>query len=56
MDEESGSDGVEAAGLDEDGVAFFREDGVDLMGDGAGGDGLLEGGLGGAVFQSDVEF
>lgn len=55
VDEEAGTDGVEAAGGDEDGVAGDGEKGVDVIGDGAVGDGVFEVGTGGAVFEADVE-
>lgn len=55
VDEESGADGVESAGGDEDGVAVVRSDGVDVIGDGAVGDGGFELVAGGAVFEADVE-
>ena len=56
VDEETGADGVEAAGLDEDGLAFLRGDGVDLVGDRALGDGLFKGLSGHSFFQADVKF
>ena len=56
MDEKSRTDGVYASGFDEDGLAFFWSDGVDLIGDCALRDGLLEAFASDSMFQPDVKF
>ncbi len=56
VDEESGADGVEAAGGDEDRLAGSGSDGVDAIGDGPVPDGVLKHGAGDALPETDVEF
>ena len=56
MDEKACTYRVEAAGFDEDRLSLFWGDGVDLVGDCALGDRLLEGFTGSSIFQADIEF
>jgi hypothetical protein len=56
VDEKSGANGVETSGGDEDGLANFWTDGVDLLLDRAIEEGLFEGFARGSFIESDVKF
>lgn len=56
MNEKTCADGMESAGFDEEGIAFFRCDGMNVIRDRAIGDSLFEAFTGCAAFQADVEF
>lgn len=55
VDEETSTDGVDAAGRDVDGVASFCRDGVDAIFCATLAECGFEGFLGGAIFETDVE-
>lgn len=54
MDEESGTNGVEASRLDKNGIALFGGNRMNLIGHGAIGDGFLEAAACRTVFEANI--